>query len=157
MRTDLATAMLSATRLTRARKLMEATRVIQSALLIGDREAAPELSEGLRLFDSVAVDGGQIIDVTPEVPDYVRPQRQPRVPADDYAKGLPLDLPRFNLDGLTTVRPRKTSYRGHSLAPPEIGPITSTYRRGPTPEDAVSFSCCMAVPRVQRILPPAPA
>ena len=108
MRTDLATAMLSATRLTRSRKLMEATRVIQSALLIGDREAAPELSEDLRLLDSVAVDGGQIIDVTPEVPDYARPQRQPRVPADDYAKGLPLDLPRFNLDGLTTVRPRKT-------------------------------------------------
>ncbi len=62
MRTDLATAMLSATRLTRAQKLMEATRVIQSALLLGDRETAPDLTD-LRLLDSVAVDGGRIIDI----------------------------------------------------------------------------------------------
>ncbi len=110
MRTDLASAMLSATRLTRARKLMEATRVIQCALLLGDSEAAPELSEAPLLLESVAVDGGQIIDVTAEVLDseIAPPQPQPWVPAGNFTKGLPqLDLPRFNLDGLTTVRPRK--------------------------------------------------
>jgi len=42
MKMDLADAMRAATKLTRAQKLMEATRVIQSALLLGRGQTEPE-------------------------------------------------------------------------------------------------------------------
>jgi hypothetical protein len=50
MKMDLAGAMRAATKLTRAQKLMEATRIIQSALLLGrDRPIqAPQANRALR-------------------------------------------------------------------------------------------------------------
>ena len=63
MKMDFADAMRAATKLTRAQKLMEATRVIQSALLLGRGQTEPA--------DEQAVEGRAIekfmIDITPDV------------------------------------------------------------------------------------------
>ena len=47
MKMDLAGAMRAATKLTRAQKLMEATRVIQSALLLGRGPTAPDHAQAV--------------------------------------------------------------------------------------------------------------
>src|SRR4029078_13258107 len=60
MKMDFADAMRAATKLTRAQKLMEATRVIQSALLLGRGQTEPE--------DEQSVQGRPI-----DPPDRYRP------------------------------------------------------------------------------------
>ena len=107
---DFAAAMRAATKLTRAQKLMEATRVIQSALLLGRGQDPSEST------DEQAVEGRAIekfmIDITPDV---TRPavagaaQAAPTTwPVGDVAATLRrAKLPSFGLDTLVRVRPRK--------------------------------------------------
>ena len=98
MKMDLADAMRAATKLTRAQKLMEATRVIQSALLLGRGQTEPE--------DEQAVEVRAIepltIDIVPDVAPTVT------LPVGDVAATLGrVRLPSFGLDGLTPIKPRK--------------------------------------------------
>ena len=108
MTMDFAAAMRAATKLTRAQKLMEATRVIQSALLLGRAQTEPE--------DEPGVEGQAIekfmIDSTPDVTRAAiagTAQAVPvRWPVGDVAATLgQARLPSFGLDGLARVRPRK--------------------------------------------------
>ena len=108
MTMDFAAAMSAATKLTRAQKLMEATRVIRSALLLGRRRTEPA--------DEQTVDGRAIekfmIDITPDV---TRPaiagtaQAAPATrPVGDVVATLgQARLPSFGLGGLASFRPRK--------------------------------------------------
>jgi poly(hydroxyalkanoate) depolymerase family esterase len=102
MTMDFAAAMRAATKLTRAQKLMEATRVIQSALLLGRGQTEPA--------DEPGIEGQAIekfmIDITPDV---TRAAVVPaRWPVGDVAATLgQARLPSFGLDGLARVRPRK--------------------------------------------------
>jgi poly(hydroxyalkanoate) depolymerase family esterase len=108
MTMDFAAAMRAATKLTRAQKLMEATRVIQSALLLGRGQTEPA--------DKPGVEGQAIekfmIDSTPDVTRAAiagTAQAVPvRWPVGDVAATLgQARLPSFGLDGLARVRPRK--------------------------------------------------
>ena len=108
MKTHFADAMRAATKLTRAQKLMEATRVIQSALLLGRGQTEPA--------DEQAVEGRAIekfmIDITPDV---TRPAiagtaqaASATWPVGDVVATLgQARLPSFGLDGLARLRPRK--------------------------------------------------
>jgi poly(hydroxyalkanoate) depolymerase family esterase len=102
MTMDFAAAMRAATKLTRAQKLMEATRVIQSALLLGRGQTEPA--------DEPGIEGQAIekfmIDITPDV---TRAAVVPaRWPVGDVAATLgQAKLPSFGLEGLARVRPRK--------------------------------------------------
>jgi poly(hydroxyalkanoate) depolymerase family esterase len=108
MKTDFAHAMRTATKLTRALKFMKATRVIQSALLLGRGQTEPA--------DDRPVEGRAIekfmIDVTPDV---TRPaiagtaQAAPATwPVGDVAAWLSqARLPSLGLDTLARLRLRK--------------------------------------------------
>jgi poly(hydroxyalkanoate) depolymerase family esterase len=102
MTMDFAAAMRAATKLTRAQKLMEATRVIQSALLLGRGQTEPADEPGI---EGQAIENF-MIDITPDV---TRAAVVPaRWPVGDVAATLgQARLPSFGLDGLARVRPRK--------------------------------------------------
>jgi poly(hydroxyalkanoate) depolymerase family esterase len=105
MNMDFAAAMRAATELTRAQKLMEATRVIQGALLLGRGPTEPQ--------DQQAVEVRAIepltIDITPSA--ATTGAVQPALanwPMGDVAATLGrAKLPSFGLDGLTRIKPRK--------------------------------------------------
>jgi poly(hydroxyalkanoate) depolymerase family esterase len=108
MKMDFADVMRAATKLTRAQKLMEATRVIQSGLLLGRGRTEPA--------DEPGVEGQAIekymIDITPDVTRAAIAGTAQAVPATwpvgDVAATLgQARLPSFGLDGLARVRPRK--------------------------------------------------
>ena len=110
MTMDFAAAMRAATALTRAQKLMEATRVIQSALLLGRAH---------RPFEPAQEQGGEreatdkeVIDITADVRSPAIAGAAQRGPATwqvgDIASTFDrAKLPRLGLDGLARVRPRK--------------------------------------------------
>jgi poly(hydroxyalkanoate) depolymerase family esterase len=102
MKMDFADAMRAATNLTRAQKLMEATRVIQSALLLGrgqgPSEPADEPATEARAIEHF------MIDITP---DAAPPAMPANWPVGDVAATLGrATLPKFGLNDLR-VRPRK--------------------------------------------------
>ena len=98
MTMDFAAAMRAAAKLTRAQKLMEATRVIQSALLLGRGPSEPAHEQG--------VEGRAIepftIDITP-VGTSTRDVAGGRSCRDART----VETPSFGLDGLARVKPRK--------------------------------------------------
>jgi poly(hydroxyalkanoate) depolymerase family esterase len=105
MKMDFAGAMRAATKLTRARKLMEATRVIQSALMLGRAETEPADEQA---FDVRAI-GPLTIDLTP---DATTTEGVEPAPVDwsggDIAGTLGrARLPGLSLDGPARVKPRK--------------------------------------------------
>ena len=105
MKMDLAGAMRAATKLTRAQKLMEATRVIQSALLLGRGQTEPDHAQAV---DVQAIEP-LTIDITPNAATMgaVQPELA-NWPMGDIAATLDrARLPSFGLDGLERVRPRK--------------------------------------------------
>ena len=105
MKMDLAGAMRAATKLTRAQKLMEATRVIQSALLLGRGPTEPDHEQAV---DVRAIEP-LTIDITPNAATTgaVQPELA-NWPMGDVAATLDrARLPSFGLDGLARVRPRK--------------------------------------------------
>ena len=98
MKMDFADAMCAATKLTRAQKLMEATRVIQSALLLGRgrTEAEDEQAVEVRAIEPLT------IDIVPNVAPTVT------LPVGDVGAALGRTrLPSFGLDGLARIKPRK--------------------------------------------------
>ena len=98
MKMDFADAMRAATELTRAQKLMEATRVIQSALLLGrgPTEAEDQPAVEVRAIEPLT------IDIVPNVAPTVT------LPVGDIAATLVrARLPTVGFDGLARVRPRK--------------------------------------------------
>jgi len=106
MKMDFADAMRAATKLTRAQKLMEATRVIQSALLLGRGQTEPA--------DEPGVEGQAIekymIDITPDVTRAAIVGTAQAVPATWPVGDVAATLGQagsFGLDGLARVRPRK--------------------------------------------------
>jgi poly(hydroxyalkanoate) depolymerase family esterase len=109
MNMDFAAAMRAATELTRAQKLMEATRVIQSALLLGRGQGPSEPA------DEPAAEGRAIehfmIDITPDAAPPAIEGADQGVPANwrvgDVAATLGrATLPKFGLNDLR-IRPRK--------------------------------------------------
>lgn len=107
MKMDLAGAMRAATKLTRAQKLMDATRIIQSALLLGRGSAEPE--------DGQVVEARAIepltIDITPNASttEGVQPV-EANWPLGDVAATLGrAKLPGlgFGLDGMARTKLRK--------------------------------------------------
>ena len=104
MKMDLAGAMRAATKLTRAQKLMDATRAIQSALLLGRGPTAPDHAQAV---DVRAIE--PTIDITPNAATTGAPQPElANWPMGDIAATLDrARLPSFGLDGLARVRPRK--------------------------------------------------
>lgn len=105
MKMDLAGAIRAATKLTRAQKLMDATRIIQSALLLGRGPTEPlngQVGEA-RAIEPLT------IDITPNAAttETVQPA-QANWPMDEIAATLGrARLPSFGLDGLARVKPRK--------------------------------------------------
>jgi poly(hydroxyalkanoate) depolymerase family esterase len=110
MTMDFAAAMRAATKLTRAQKPMEATRVIQRALLLGRVESASEPTEeqgvGPRAIENF------MIDITPDVTrpaiagaDQTAPAKWPV--GDVVATLGRARLPSFGLDPLPRARPGK--------------------------------------------------
>jgi poly(hydroxyalkanoate) depolymerase family esterase len=108
MTMDFAAAMRAATKLTRAQKPMEATRVIQRALLLGRVESASEPTEeqgvGARAIENF------MIDITPDVTrpaiagaDQTAPAKWPV--GDVVATLGRARLPSFGLDPLPRARP----------------------------------------------------
>jgi poly(hydroxyalkanoate) depolymerase family esterase len=98
MKMDFADAMRAATKLTRAQKLMEATRVIQSALLLGRGSTEPQDEQAVEVRAIEQV----MIDITPDDPPTVT------LPLGDVAATLGRPrLPTVGFDGLARVRPRK--------------------------------------------------
>ena len=98
MNMELADGMCAAMRLIQSKKLMEATRVIQSALSGSEQPAPPAEQAGT----ARAIEGS-IIDLTAEViePDVM-------TVSDGGASLVPgLSLPRFNFDALKVARPTK--------------------------------------------------
>ena len=98
MNMDLAATMRAATKLTRAQKLMEATRVIQSTLLLGRGQTEPEDEQTVevRAIEPLT------IDIVPNVAPTVT------LPVGDVAATLGrARLPSFGLDGLAPIQPRK--------------------------------------------------
>lgn len=124
MNIDFADAMRAAMNLTRDQKLIEATRVVQSALSGG--EPVPSESPSEPAPTSLAIET-HIIDLTAEViePEMMasveleadirseqsQPSRIAAWAAGPLGEALPTlrhtELPRFSLDGLTLGRPRK--------------------------------------------------
>jgi poly(hydroxyalkanoate) depolymerase family esterase len=124
MNMDFADAMRAAMNLTRDQKLVEATRVIQSAL--SGREPVPSESASEAAPISLAIET-HVIDLTAEViePEMMasveleadirseqsQPSRIAAWAAGPLGEALPTlrhtELPRFSLDALAGVRPRK--------------------------------------------------
>ena len=125
MNMDLANAMRAATQLTRAQELMEATRLLQSAL--SGREVAPSTPSHVQAAKGRAIEG-RVIDLTPNITarDLTVPfQGKPHAPSEGlrpqkWAKAwtagaleelvgtlVPGKLVSFNLDALAGVKPRK--------------------------------------------------
>jgi hypothetical protein len=95
MNMDFAAAMRAATKLTRAQKLMEATRVIQSALLLGRGPTEPQDEQAIE----VRAIEPPTIDITANVTPTVT------LPMGDVAATL--GLPSIGLEGLARIKPRK--------------------------------------------------
>jgi poly(hydroxyalkanoate) depolymerase family esterase len=118
MTTDFADAVREATRLTRAQKLIDATRLIQGALLLGRGQAPLEQDEGAVESRAFAQ---RIIDLTPGAtrpeiaappPREVRRPKRTGAPAnwpmDEVSAALrQAKLPTFDLHALAGVRPSK--------------------------------------------------
>jgi poly(hydroxyalkanoate) depolymerase family esterase len=108
MTMDFAAAMRAATKLTRAQKLMEATRVIQSALLLGRGHGPfepPDEQEG-RAIEKF------MVDITPDVTRPAIAGAAKTAPATWPVGDVAATLGRarllsFGLDALARVRPRK--------------------------------------------------
>jgi poly(hydroxyalkanoate) depolymerase family esterase len=105
MKMDFADAMRAATKLTRAQKLMEATRVIQSALLLGRGPTKPDREQAIE----VRAIEPPMIDITPNA--ATTRAVQPALanwPMSDVAATLGrARLPSVGLDGLARIKPRK--------------------------------------------------
>jgi poly(hydroxyalkanoate) depolymerase family esterase len=105
MKMDFADAMRAATKLTRAQKLMEATRVIQSALLLGRGPTKPDREQAIE----VRAIEPPMIDITPNA--ATTRAVQPALanwPLGDVAATLGrARLPSVGLDGLARIKPRK--------------------------------------------------
>jgi poly(hydroxyalkanoate) depolymerase family esterase len=105
MKMDLADAIRAATKLTRAQKLMEATRAIQSALLLGRGPTEPldEQAVEVRAIEPLT------IDITPNAATTGTAQpAEANWPMGDVAATLGRGrLPGFGLDGLARIKPRK--------------------------------------------------
>jgi hypothetical protein len=173
MNMDFADAMRAAMNLTRDQKLIEATRVIQSALSGG--EPVPSESPGEARVVRLAIEN-KVIDLTAEViePEMVasaEPEADPRSERSQpsriaaWAAG-PLgealatlrhtELPRFSLDALAGVRPRKpleipdgAQFLSRSFACAAGAETTSSiFRAVLTQADAPCSSCCMAARRM---------
>ena len=98
MNMDFAAAMRAATKLTRAQKLMEATRVIQSALLLGRGPTEPQDEQAIE----VRAIEPPTIDITANVTPTVT------LPMGDVAATLGrARLPSIGLEGLARIEPRK--------------------------------------------------
>jgi poly(hydroxyalkanoate) depolymerase family esterase len=100
MKMDFADAMRAATQLTRAQKLMEATRLIQGALLLGRGQSSDEqVGEGRAIEH-------RLIDLSPEI---MRLEVEAATwPMGDIAAALRrAKLPSFGVEGLARVGPRK--------------------------------------------------
>jgi hypothetical protein len=105
MKMDFAGAMRAATKLTRAQKLMEATRAIQSALLLGRGPTEPDQEQPVE----VRAIEQPTIDITPNAAttQAVQPA-QANWPMGDVAATLGrANLPSLGLEGLARVKPRK--------------------------------------------------
>jgi poly(hydroxyalkanoate) depolymerase family esterase len=102
---DFAAAMRAATELTRAQKLMEATRVIQGALLLGRGPTEPQ---GEQAVEVRAIEP-PTIDLTPNAATTgaVQPALANRLMGDLASALGRAKLPSFGLDGLTRIKPRK--------------------------------------------------
>jgi poly(hydroxyalkanoate) depolymerase family esterase len=109
MNMDFAGAMRAATKLTRAQKLMEATRVIQSALLLG-REQGPSEPVDEPASDARAIEHF-MIDITPDAAPPAIEGADQGVPANWPVSDVAATLGRATLPklGLTDlrIRPRK--------------------------------------------------
>ena len=105
MKMDFAAAMRAATELARAQKPMEATRVIQSILLLGGEQVEPRDE---RAFEVRAIEP-LTIDLTPNAATTEVVQRSPvSWPKSDVAAPLGgAGLPSFSINGLARVKPRK--------------------------------------------------
>jgi poly(hydroxyalkanoate) depolymerase family esterase len=105
MSMDFAAAMRAATELTRAQKLMEATRVIQGALLLGRGPTEPQ---GEQAVEVRAIEP-PTIDLTPNAATTgaVQPALANRLMGDLASALGRAKLPSFGLDGLTRIKPRK--------------------------------------------------
>jgi poly(hydroxyalkanoate) depolymerase family esterase len=105
MNMDFAAAMRAATELTRAQKLMEATRVIQGALLLGRGPTEPQ---GEQAVEVRAIEP-PTIDLTPNAATTgaVQPALANRLMGDLASALGRAKLPSFGLDGLTRIKPRK--------------------------------------------------
>src|SRR6478672_10221978 len=101
MNMDFAAAIRAATKLTRAQKLMEATRVIQGALLLGRGPTEPDHDQAVE----VRAIEPPMIDITPNA--ATTGAVQPALanwPMGDVAATLGrAKLPSFGLDGLTRI------------------------------------------------------
>ncbi len=110
MTMEFAAAMRAATEMTRAQKLMDATRVIQMALLLGRGEGPSKPTDEQAAH--VRAIGKFMIDITPPVTGPAiagAAQTVPaRLPLSDVAATLGrARLPSFGLDTLARVRSRK--------------------------------------------------
>ena len=125
MNMDLANAMRAATQLTRAKKLLEATRLIQSAL--SGRQVVPSAPPHAQATKGRAIEG-RVIDLTPNITardltvpfkgkpeaptEGLRSQKRTKAWTAGPLEGLvgtlaPGKLGSLNLDALAGVRPRK--------------------------------------------------
>jgi poly(hydroxyalkanoate) depolymerase family esterase len=125
MNMDLANAMRAATQLTRAQKLMEATRLLQSAL--SGREVVPSAPPHAQAAKGRAIEG-RVIDLTPNITardltvpfkgkpeaptEGLRSQKRTKAWTAGPLEGLvgtlaPAKLGSLNLDALAGVKPRK--------------------------------------------------
>ncbi len=114
MNINFANAMLAATELTRAQKPMEATRLIQGALLLGRGEPDSQFAPRGRAIENRSIEKPRVIDLTAEIlepetttPEQDRQQSGVRAMGEVAAKFPGIDLPGFSLDGLAGSRPRK--------------------------------------------------
>ena len=111
MKMDFAGAMRAATKLTRTQKWVDATQIIQSALLLGRGPTEPQDGQAVeaRAIESLT------IDITPNAAttETVRPA-EANWPIGDVAATLGrARLPSFGLDGLA----RKSSRASRSRSP----------------------------------------
>jgi poly(hydroxyalkanoate) depolymerase family esterase len=116
MNMDLADAIRAATQLTRAQKLMEATRLLQSAL--SGREVGPSAPPHAQAAKGRAIES-RVIELTPDFhgkldakSEGLRPQPRTNAgtagPLEGFVGTLPqVKLRGFSLDGLVGVKPRK--------------------------------------------------